>query len=69
MNYARFYYENLFPHLNSRLIHLDDDVIVQNDLTDLSRVHMKTRDIAAFADDCNWLLDKSSTMVKALINF
>ncbi|CAD5124936.1 DgyrCDS13181 [Dimorphilus gyrociliatus] len=62
MNYARFYYQILFPHLKTRIIHLDDDTIVQRDLTELSRVFIHDGHIAAFAEDCNWLLQKSSTM-------
>ena len=32
MNYARFYYQDYFPDINGKFIHVDDDCIVQGPL-------------------------------------
>lgn len=29
MNYARFYYSELFPDLHGKVLHIDDDCIIQ----------------------------------------
>ena len=32
MNYARFYYQDYFPDISGKFIHVDDDCIVQGQL-------------------------------------
>ncbi|EDQ88219.1 uncharacterized protein MONBRDRAFT_26403 [Monosiga brevicollis MX1] len=51
LNYARYYLPGLLPDL-SRVIYLDDDVIVQGDITELWELNLQGQP-AAFSSDCN----------------
>ncbi|CAH1775439.1 unnamed protein product [Owenia fusiformis] len=53
LNYARFYISEMFPELSGRLIHLDDDTIVQGDIAELYKTHIEANHVMAVSDDCS----------------
>uniref|UniRef100_A0A3Q2UVL5 Glycosyltransferase 8 domain containing 2 n=1 Tax=Haplochromis burtoni TaxID=8153 RepID=A0A3Q2UVL5_HAPBU len=52
LNFVRFYLP-LLDILHSRVIYLDDDIIVQGDIRDLFNIKLKPGHAAAFATDCD----------------
>ncbi|XP_046375843.2 glycosyltransferase 8 domain-containing protein 1-like isoform X1 [Haliotis rufescens] len=52
MNYARYYLPQLFPKLRSRIIFIDDDCIVQGDISELYNMKIHPDHLAAFSSDC-----------------
>ncbi|WAR14504.1 GL8D1-like protein [Mya arenaria] len=52
MNYARYYFPQLFPDLHGRIVFIDDDSIVQGDVYDLFKMTIKPDHWATFAEDC-----------------
>ncbi|XP_076472573.1 glycosyltransferase 8 domain-containing protein 1-like [Babylonia areolata] len=52
MNYARYYLPYLLPHVDGKIVYIDDDCIVQDDLAELYNMKMKPGTLAAFAEDC-----------------
>ncbi|XP_070561625.1 glycosyltransferase 8 domain-containing protein 1-like isoform X2 [Ptychodera flava] len=55
LNVARFYTPKLFPSIDSRVVYLDSDVIVQGDIIELNNTKLKDSHIAAFSEDCSSL--------------
>lgn len=53
MNYARFYYGEYFPDLHGNVVHIDNDCIVQGDVSELHKTSIAKSSIAAFSDDCS----------------
>ncbi|XP_041377971.1 glycosyltransferase 8 domain-containing protein 2-like [Gigantopelta aegis] len=52
LNYARYYLPKLFPKLSEKIIFIDDDCIVQGDISELYRLKFNKGHIAAFSEDC-----------------
>ncbi|XP_057230799.1 glycosyltransferase 8 domain-containing protein 1 [Malurus melanocephalus] len=52
LTFARFYLPNLVPHAE-KVIYVDDDVIVQDDIVELYNTALKPGHAAAFSDDCD----------------
>lgn len=53
LNYARYYLPRLFPDLKGRILFIDDDCIVQGDISDLYNMKINSGDLAAFSNDCS----------------
>eukprot|EP00051_Salpingoeca_urceolata_P010327 m.126002 g.126002 ORF g.126002 m.126002 type:complete len:526 (+) comp16669_c0_seq2:214-1791(+) len=68
LNYARFFLQRLFPDLHGRLIFLDDDVIVQGDVLEMSRTDLGPHAIAV-SEDCNWIFEKYHLFMNKLDGF
>ncbi|ELU07129.1 hypothetical protein CAPTEDRAFT_168505 [Capitella teleta] len=58
MNYARFFYPILFPDVHGRVVHVDDDCIVQGDITELANTAIKDGHICAVSEDSNPISSK-----------
>ncbi|KAK6175615.1 hypothetical protein SNE40_014036 [Patella caerulea] len=52
LNYARYYLPKLFPTLNGKIIFIDDDCIVQGDISELYQTKVNPGHLAAFSEDC-----------------
>lgn len=52
LNYARYYLPRLFPHIEGRVVYIDDDCIVQGDIEELYQMKFRPGTLAAFSDDC-----------------
>ncbi|KAK7501817.1 hypothetical protein BaRGS_00006903 [Batillaria attramentaria] len=52
MNYARYYLPRLFPNIKGRVVFIDDDCIVQDDIAQLYSMKIQPGHLAAFSEDC-----------------
>nr|XP_033782048.1 glycosyltransferase 8 domain-containing protein 1 isoform X1 [Geotrypetes seraphini]XP_033782049.1 glycosyltransferase 8 domain-containing protein 1 isoform X1 [Geotrypetes seraphini] len=57
LTFARFYLPNLLPDAE-KVIYLDDDVIVQDDILELYNTPLKPGHAAAFSEDCDLISSK-----------
>ncbi|XP_069824952.1 glycosyltransferase 8 domain-containing protein 1 [Dendropsophus ebraccatus] len=57
LTFARFYLLDLVPEVE-KVIYLDDDVIVQGDISELYKTPIKVGHAAAFSEDCDSVTSK-----------
>ncbi|XP_053577006.1 glycosyltransferase 8 domain-containing protein 1 [Bombina bombina] len=57
LTFARFYLPDLVPNVE-KVIYLDDDVIVQDDISELFNTPIKPGHAAAFSEDCDSITSK-----------
>lgn len=53
LNYARYYIPQLFPEIKDRIIFIDDDSIVQDDIKELYDMKFSPEHIVAFSNECS----------------
>ncbi|XP_033763664.1 glycosyltransferase 8 domain-containing protein 2-like isoform X2 [Pecten maximus] len=52
LNFGRYYLPQLLPKIHGRVLYIDDDSIVQDDVYELYNMKMKEGHAAAFSKDC-----------------
>lgn len=52
INYARYYLPRLLPNVHGRVVFIDDDCIVQDDISELYWMKISPDHLASFSEDC-----------------
>lgn len=53
LTYAQYFLPRLFPKLKGRILYIEDDCIVQDDIWNLFKMKINPGDLAAFSNDCS----------------
>ncbi|XP_035697415.1 glycosyltransferase 8 domain-containing protein 2-like [Branchiostoma floridae] len=70
LNYARFYLPKLLPpDFNGKILYLDDDVIVQGDITQLYNTKIDETLVMAFSEDCNTVSNRFGLFMNTYANY
>ncbi|ELU07130.1 hypothetical protein CAPTEDRAFT_44527, partial [Capitella teleta] len=69
MNYARYYYPTLFPDVHGRVVHVDDDCIVQGDIYELANTPIAEGHICSFSEDCSSVAKRFSLFQNTYSNY